>query len=212
MSDNDKAKGWTGYAVAPEYIANEGEVWAKEGYTGDNDQIPNYPVIKDLVNDRDGYTYCQLFAASKGNYPLYEKVVETMNQKTKLPAETSSGWYIPSAGLLCDMFYNLCGMTAFHTSYQDKNIATSKNNNRTTLQLFGTGAHKMNAFTQRAVGKNIADGGNICSCSEIEGKEGAYININDGDQVKLCGYMNKGGNSYDSFAVFAFTQPQPPTP
>ena len=70
----------------------------------------------------------------------------------------------------------------------------------------------MNAFTQRAVGKNIADGGNICSCSEIEGKEGAYININDGDQVKLCGYMNKGGNSYDSFAVFAFTQPQPPTP
>ena len=41
MSDNDKAKGWTGYAVAPEKIAN-GEVWAKEGYTGDNDQIPNY--------------------------------------------------------------------------------------------------------------------------------------------------------------------------
>ena len=209
MSDNDKAKGWTGYAVAPEKIAN-GEVWAKEGYTGDNDQIPNYPIIKDLVNDRDGYTYCQLFAASKGNYPLYEKVVETMNQKAELPAETSSGWYIPSAGLICDMFYNLCGITAFHTSYQNDNISKSKNNGNQVLREFGPGVYKLNAFSQRAAGQDLIATCNICTCSEIEETDGAYINISNSNTAKLCGYMNKGGKGYHTFAVFAFAYPSKP--
>lgn len=211
MSDKDKAKGWTGYAIAPEHIANEGEVWAKEGYTGDNDQIPNCPIIKDLVNDRDGYTYCQLFAQSIDNYPIYEKVVKTMNTKAKLPEETS-GWYVPSAGLICDMFYNLSGMTVFHTSYQNDNIAKSNNGGNQVLRDFGFGANKINAFTQRAVGKDLTFTCNICTCSEIEKTDGAYINITNDYKVKLCGYMNKGDKNYHSFAVFAFPKPQPPTP
>ncbi|MEL5895466.1 hypothetical protein AAE250_18470 [Bacteroides sp. GD17] len=210
MTANDKAKGWTGYAVAPKRVVvkNDKIAWAiNDEYAANDPAITDYSVIKAIVNDRDGYSYCKsLEEKGLDNYPVL-KTVKTL--QPAIPDDITSGWYVPSIGLICDMFYNLDGLYSLHSSYQNVDISRSKNNNKLVYQAFKRN-NKINDFTQRAAGEDISVvPDDICTCSEIEKTDGIYINI-DQDDFRICGYMDKTDSRYVSFAVFAFTYPSKP--
>lgn len=110
-SATDKSNGWThGYAMGLQYYSGDraAAAWAKN--SGYNTAIPDGGDEADF----DGYTHCQQlmadteWQADNTNFPAFYNTCITHNNSVPAPAATS-GWYLPSAGQLASIFYNIGG-------------------------------------------------------------------------------------------------------
>ena len=206
VSEKDKGRGWTGYAVGLTAATTmQARPWSSAEFgTKDDPDIPNVTTVREMANDMDGYSHCQVMESHGATYYQAVKAYQPA-----LPAETT-GWYIPSAGQFVDICCNF-GNFNFRTANQDTNISHAGSTTSGGITIFFKGnRNTANAFFQRAgkTGLFTTNNDNITTSSEVNQYHGVYFNIPSGTHIdiKLCGYLTKSSFTTKSFAVFAFTK------
>jgi len=162
-TEADAAKGWThGYAMALHKARNLNTggfslVWGPKGT--DNEYLDNwdsgYPGYPDgtFGNDREGYTETHAIPDDKlGTYPAFETARKFWlgGENYQVAPEGTSGWFLPSTGLIFDILVNLGGLPSVNVNnvkggFTYSNGGTDKNYNISWQKNVGPASDQMAA-------------------------------------------------------------------